>query len=218
MKIDFVSDVSCPWCVVGLGGLEEALRKVGDLVQADIHFQPFELNPNMPPEGQNIVEHVGQKYGATPEQSAANRAAIHARAADVGFTMVTNDHSRIWNTFDAHRLLHWAGIVGGQAKLKRALFDAYFTNGQNPADHDVLVATAQAAGLDEAAAREVLTSGRYTEEVRAAEHRWQAAGINSVPAVVINDRYLISGGQPAAAFEQALRTIAAEEESAAAEG
>ncbi|MBT9469691.1 MAG: DsbA family oxidoreductase [Pseudomonadota bacterium] len=218
MKIDFVSDVSCPWCVVGLGGLEEALRKVGDLVQADIHFQPFELNPNMPPEGQNIVEHVGQKYGATPEQSAANRAAIHARAADVGFTMVTNDQSRIYNTFDAHRLLHWAGIVGGQAKLKRALFDAYFTNGQNPADHDVLVATAQAAGLDEAAAREVLTSGRYTEEVRAAEHRWQAAGINSVPAVVINDRYLISGGQPAAAFEQALRTIAAEEESAAAEG
>ncbi len=218
MKIDFVSDVSCPWCVVGLGGLEEALRKVGDLVQADIHFQPFELNPNMPPEGQNIVEHVGQKYGATPEQSAANRAAIHARAADVGFTMLTNDQSRIYNTFDAHRLLHWAGIVGGQAKLKRALFDAYFTKGQSPADHDVLVATAQAAGLDEAAAREVLTSGRYTDEVRAAEHQWQAAGINSVPAVVINDRYLISGGQPAAAFEQALRNIVAEEEAAAAQG
>lgn len=218
MKIDFVSDVSCPWCVVGLGGLEEALRKVGDLVQADIHFQPFELNPNMPPEGQNIVEHVGQKYGATPEQSAANRAAIHARAADVGFTMLTNDQSRIYNTFDAHRLLHWAGIVGGQAELKRALFDAYFTKGQSPADHDVLVATAQAAGLDEAAAREVLTSGRYTDEVRAAEHRWQAAGINSVPAVVINDRYLISGGQPAAAFEQALRNIVAEEEAAAAQG
>lgn len=218
MKIDFVSDVSCPWCVVGLGGLEEALRKVGDLVTADIHFQPFELNPNMPPEGQNIVEHVGQKYGATPEQSAANRAAIHARAADVGFTMVTNDQSRIYNTFDAHRLLHWARIVGGQAELKRALFDTYFTKGQSPADHDVLVATAQAAGLDEAAAREVLTSGRYTEEVRAAEHRWQAAGINSVPAVVINDRYLISGGQPAAAFEQALRNIVAEEEAAAAKG
>lgn len=214
MKIDFVSDVSCPWCVVGLGGLEEALRNVGDLVQADIHFQPFELNPNMPPEGQNIVEHVGEKYGATPEQSQANRAAIHARAAEVGFTMTSNDQSRIYNTFDAHRLLHWAGIVGGQAKLKRALFDTYFTKGQSPADHDVLVATAEAAGLDRAAAREVLTSGRYTDEVRAAERKWQAAGINSVPAVVINDRYLISGGQPAAAFEQALRTIAAEAEQA----
>jgi predicted DsbA family dithiol-disulfide isomerase len=215
MKIDFVSDVSCPWCVVGLGGLEEALRNVGDLVAADIHFQPFELNPNMPPEGQNIVEHVAQKYGATPQQSAANRAAIHARAAEVGFTMKTGDQSRIYNTFDAHRLLHWAGIVGGQAQLKRALFDAYFTNGQSPADHDTLVAVAQAAGLDGAEAREILTSGRYAQDVRDAERKWQAAGINSVPAVIINDRYLISGGQPAAAFEQALRTIAAELEAAA---
>lgn len=169
LKIDFVSDVSCPWCVVGLGGLEEALRQVGDLVSADIHFQPFELNPNMPAGGQNIVEHVGEKYGATPEQSAANRAAIHARAAEVGFTMKTGPESRIYNTFDAHRLLHWAGIVGGQAQLKRALFDAYFTNGQNPADHDTLVAVAEIAGLDGAEAREVLASGRYADEVRAAE-------------------------------------------------
>jgi predicted DsbA family dithiol-disulfide isomerase len=215
MKIDFLSDVSCPWCVVGLGGLEEALGKVGDLVSADIHFQPFELNPHMPPEGQNIVEHVAEKYGATPQQSAANRAAIHARAAEVGFTMQTSDQSRIYNTFDAHRLLHWAGLVGGQAALKRALFDAYFTHGQNPADHDTLVAVAEGAGLDGAAAREILTSGRYGQEVRDAERQWQAAGITAVPAVIINDRYLISGGQPAAAFEQALRTIAAEVAAAA---
>ena len=210
LKIDFVSDVSCPWCVVGLGGLEEALRTVGDLVTADIHFQPFELNPNTPAGGQNVVEHVGEKYGATPEQSAVNRAAIHARAAEVGFTMNANAQSRIYNTFDAHRLLHWAGIVGGQARLKRALFDAYFTHGQSPADHDTLVDVAEIAGLDGAEAREVLVSGRYADEVRAAERKWQMAGISAVPAVVINDRYLISGGQPAAAFEQALRTIAAE--------
>ncbi len=210
LKIDFVSDVSCPWCIVGLGGLETALERVGDLVQADIHFQPFELNPNMPPEGQNIVEHVGQKYGATPEQSAVNRKAIHDRAASVGFTMKTNENSRIYNTFDAHRLLHWAGIVGGQKALKRALFDAYFTDGLSPADHDVLVAAAEKAGLDGAAARQVLASGQYAQEVRDAERRWQAAGINSVPAVVINDRYLISGGQPPEYFEQALRQIAAE--------
>lgn len=214
LKIDFVSDVSCPWCVVGLGGLEEALRNVGDLVTADIHFQPFELNPNMPAGGQNIVEHVGEKYGATAEQSAVNRAAIHARAAEVGFTMKTGPESRIYNTFDAHRLLHWAGIVGGQAELKRALFDAYFTNGQSPADHDTLVAVAEIAGLDGVQAREVLVSGRYADEVRAAERKWHMAGISAVPAVVINDRYLISGGQPAAAFEQALRTIAAELEPA----
>ncbi len=215
MKIDFVSDIACPWCVVGLGGLEEALRRVGDLVAAEIHFQPFELNPNMPFEGQNVVEHVGQKYGATPEQSAVNRKAIQARAAEVGFNMATHDQSRIYNTFDAHRLLHWAGLNGGQAALKRALFDAYFTQGQNPSEPDVLVAAAEAAGLDGAQAREVVTSGRYAEEVRAAERKWQGAGINSVPAVVINDRYLISGGQPADAFEQALRTIAAETAAAA---
>jgi predicted DsbA family dithiol-disulfide isomerase len=210
LKIDFVSDVSCPWCIVGLGGLEQALERVGDLVEAEIHFQPFELNPNMPPEGQNIVEHVAEKYGATPEQSAANRKAIHARAAAVGFTMTTNENSRIYNTFDAHRLLHWAGIVGGQPALKRALFDAYFTDGLSPADPDVLVAAAEKAGLDGAAARQVLASGQYAQEVRDAERAWQAAGINSVPAVVINDRYLISGGQPAEYFERALRQIAAE--------
>jgi predicted DsbA family dithiol-disulfide isomerase len=201
--------------VVGLGGLEEALRRVGDLVAAEIHFQPFELNPNMPFEGQNVVEHVGQKYGATPEQSAVNRKAIQARAAEVGFEMKTHDQSRIYNTFDAHRLLHWAGLTGGQAALKRALFGAYFTQGQNPGEPEVLVAAAEAAGLDGAQAREVVTSGRYADDVRAAERRWQAAGINSVPAVVINDRYLISGGQPADAFEQALRTIAAETAAAA---
>jgi predicted DsbA family dithiol-disulfide isomerase len=210
MKIDFVSDVSCPWCVVGLGGLDEALRRVGDLVDAQIHFQPFELNPNMPAGGQNVVEHVGEKYGATPQQSAANRTAIHARAAEVGFTMKTDEHSRIYNTFDAHRLLHWAGIVGHQADLKRALFDLYFTNGQSPADPDALVAAAQSVGLDADEARDVLSTGRYAQEVRDAERKWQMAGITAVPAVVINDRYLISGGQPADAFEQALRTIAAE--------
>ncbi len=210
MKIDFVSDVSCPWCVIGLGGLEEALARMGDLVQADIHFQPFELNPDMPAEGQNIVEHVAQKYGATAEQSAANRAAIHARAAEVGFTMTTGAQSRIYNTFDAHRLLHWAGVVGGQAALKRALFDAYFTHGRNPSDHDDLVAAAEAAGLDGTEAREVLTSGRYADDVRAAAWKWRSEGISAVPAVVINERYLISGGQPAAAFEKALRHIAAE--------
>jgi predicted DsbA family dithiol-disulfide isomerase len=210
LKIDFVSDVSCPWCVVGLGGLEAALERVGDLVDAEIHFQPFELNPNMPPEGENIVEHVGRKYGATREQSAANRQAIHDRAAAVGFTMATDENSRIYNTFDAHRLLHWAGLAGDQKALKRALFDAYFTDNQDPSDHETLVRAAMKAGLDPHAAHEILTSDAYAQEVRAAERAWQAAGISSVPAVVINDRYLISGGQPAEYFEQALRQIAAQ--------
>jgi len=210
LKIDFVSDVMCPWCIVGLGGLEEALRRLDGVVAADIRFQPFELNPAMPPEGQNIVEHIGQKYGATPEQSASNRAMIHARAAEVGFDMRTGPESRIWNTFDVHRLLFLAGIEGRQHALKHAMFDAHFTDGLNMSDHEVLADTAQKAGLDRDAAAEVLASGRYGPEVRAEEQVWQARGITSVPAVVIDDRYLISGGQPVDVFEQALRTIAAE--------
>ncbi len=210
IKIDFVSDVSCPWCVVGLGGLEQALDRLGDLVSADIHFQPFELNPDMPAAGENIVEHIGKKYGSTPAQSAANRAAIRERAATVGFEMKTDETSRIYNTFDAHRLLHWAGLVGGQAALKHALFKAQFTDVQAVSDADVLVAAAKSAGLDEAQARDVLVSGQYASEVREAEEKWRRAGISSVPAVIVNDRYLISGGQPAEYFEQALRQIASE--------
>jgi predicted DsbA family dithiol-disulfide isomerase len=210
IKIDFVSDVVCPWCVIGLGGLEQALASLGDLVQADIHFQPFELNPAMPAGGQNMIEHIAQKYGQSPEQTAAGQERLLARAADVGFKMTRDAESRIYNTFDAHRLLHWAGIEGRQGALKHALFSAYFTDGRRLDDAEVLIAVAQAAGLDPDAARQVLTSGRYADEVRAAERDWQARGISSVPAVIINDRYLISGGQPAEAFEQALRQIAEE--------
>ncbi len=166
MQIDFVSDISCPWCVIGLKGLEQALANVGDLVEADIRFQPFELNPQMPAEGQDVAEHIQQKYGSTPEQSAANRTMIRDRAAELGFTMAMSEGSRIYNTFDAHRLLHWAGIEGRQLELKHALFEAYFTEGRNPGDIEVLVGAAEKAGLESSAAREVITSGRYTDQVR----------------------------------------------------
>lgn len=210
MKIDFVSDVSCPWCIIGLRGLEEALDRTGDLIDADIHFQPFELNPDMSSEGQNIGEHIRQKYGSTPEQSAATREMIRERAGALGFTMNSSDQSRIYNTFDAHRLLHWAESEGRQQQLKHALFETYFTDQLSPADHDVLVAAAEKAGLNGEAAREILASGRFAQEVRDAEQLWRSRGISSVPAIVIDGRYLISGGQPPEAFEQALRKIAAE--------
>ena len=210
IRIDFVSDISCPWCIIGLRGLEIALERLGDAVEADIHFQPFELNPAMAPEGENIVEHIGRKYGATPEQSAANRANIRERAASVGFTMAMTDTSRIYNSFDAHRLLHWAGIEGRQTALKHALFDSYFTHGEDISDHDVLIAAAVRAGLDAEQARAILSSDLYATEVREAERLWQGRGIQSVPAIVIDNRYLISGGQPPESFEQALRQIAAE--------
>jgi predicted DsbA family dithiol-disulfide isomerase len=210
MKIDFVSDISCPWCVIGLRGLEEALDRIGDDVHADITFQPFELNPAMPAGGQNIVEHISEKYGSTPEQSASNRKMIRDRAAELGFEMAMSDESRIYNTFDAHRLLHWAEASGHQTALKKKLFDAYFTNGEDPSDHAVLIAAAKDVGFDPAAAADILSSKKYSEEVRAAEQLWQSRGISAVPAVIVNEKYLISGGQPPEAFEQALRSIAAE--------
>lgn len=213
LKIDFVSDVVCPWCVVGLGGLETALERLEpEGIAADIAFQPFELNPDMAPEGEGIVEHIGRKYGSTPEQSAANREMIRARAAEVGFDMRMGETSRIWNTFDAHRLLHWAHETAPdkQKALKQALFTAHFTENRNLTDAGVLTQAAEAAGLDRAEAAEVLASGRYAQAVRQAEQLWRSRGINSVPAVVVEGKYLISGGQPAEAFEQALRQIAKE--------
>ena len=209
VRIDFVSDVSCPWCVVGLKSLEQALDKLQDTVQADIHFQPFELNANMPPEGEDIGEHIARKYGSTPEQMAQSREAIRARGEQLGFTFAMDKRGRIYNTFDAHRLLHWAGLEGRQKALKMALFDAYFTQGQNPSSHEVLLKVAGDVGLDTVKAAEVLASSAYADEVRAQEQFYQQNGINSVPAVIINERHLISGGQPPEVFEQALRQIIA---------
>jgi predicted DsbA family dithiol-disulfide isomerase len=210
MKIDFVSDVSCPWCAIGLNALEKALERVNDVVAADIRFQPFELNPAMPPEGQDIDEHLAAKYGATPEQSARNRENIRERGESVGFTFGMGKRSRIYNTFDAHRLLHWANEEGKQKELKHALFKAYFTDGENPSAHDVLLRLAGEAGLDTARAKEILESDTYAQETREQEQFYLQQGIHSVPAVIINDRYLIQGGQPVEAFEQALRQIASE--------
>ena len=210
LKIDFVSDIACPWCVIGLRGLQLALERVADVVQADVAFQPFELNPHMPPEGQNMAEHVAEKFGSSLEESQAARAMIQARAAAVGFDFKVSESSRMYNTFDAHRLLHWANTTGRQQQLKLALFKANFTDSANISDREVLVATAAAAGLDEAEARDILVSGRYSDEVRAAEKLWASRGIRSVPSIIIDDKWLISGGQPADAFEQALRNIAAE--------
>jgi predicted DsbA family dithiol-disulfide isomerase len=210
LKIDFVSDVSCPWCVIGLRSLEDALTRVGDVATAELRFRPFELNPQMPPEGQDMAEHIAQKYGSTPEEMARSREGITARGAQLGFTFNMEKRTRIYNTFDAHRLLHWAELEGRQHELKRALFAAYFTEGLNPSDRDVLVAVAERAGLDPVRAREVLESGRYAEEVREREQFYGRHGIHAVPSVIINNKYLIQGGQPVEVFEQALRSIAAE--------
>lgn len=213
MKIDFVSDVSCPWCIIGLKSLEQALERLPEL-KAELHFQPFELNPKMGPEGQDIEEHLAQKYGASAAQTQASRENIRQRGEALGFHFDMGARSRIYNTFDAHRLLHWAGTLGAaqQRALKLALFDAYFSRGLDPSDHAVLVKMAGEAGLDTTAAQAVLDDKEaYAREVREAEAFWQQNGINSVPAIIINDRHLIQGGQPPEVFERALRQLAEQE-------
>lgn len=211
LKIDFVSDVSCPWCIIGLKALEQAAERLKDQVALDLHFQPFELNPQMGRDGQDIAEHLHEKYGATPEQSQKNREAIAARGAELGFTFRMDKRSRIYNTFDAHRLLHWAEEKGLQPQLKHALFKAYFTDGLDPSDHEVLVRVAGEVGLDAAQARALLASDRFSSEVREREQFYLQHGIHSVPAIIVNERHLIQGGQPVEVFEQALRQIAAQQ-------
>jgi predicted DsbA family dithiol-disulfide isomerase len=210
LKIDFVSDVSCPWCAVGLGSLEAALRRLAPDVMAELHFQPFELNPQMPAEGQDTFEHLNQKYGSTREQQAQAREMIRQRGAEVGFEFSPEGRPRIYNTFNAHRLLHWAELESPakQAALKKLLLKAYFTDRQNPSDSEVLVHAATEAGLDAARAREILASDEFARETRERERMYTDAGIHSVPAIIINDHHLISGGQPVEVFERALRQIA----------
>ncbi len=211
LKIDFVSDVACPWCAVGLSSLERALERLAPDIQAQIHFQPFELNPDMVPEGRDVVEYLGEKYGTNAEQQAVTRANIARRGAEVGFTFNPEGRGRIWNTFDAHRLLAWAGETdpARQHALKRALLEAYHGRAESPADQAVLLRCVQAAGLDVSRAQAILASQDYADEVRERESFFQGAGIHSVPAIIINERHLISGGQPVEVFERALREIAA---------
>jgi predicted DsbA family dithiol-disulfide isomerase len=217
VRIDVVSDVACPWCAIGVTALERALDRIGgDVGEIEVHLQPFELNPTMGPEGEDAAQYLSEKYGLGPEQLAANRARIVERGAAEGFTFGNRSH--VWNTFDAHRLLHFAaaeGPPGAQRALKRALLTAYHGEGRNIASADVLAELAARAGLPPARAREVLERGEYAAEVRQAERFWQEVGIHSVPAVIVDRKHLISGGQPSAVFEQALRQIAAAEAAAA---
>jgi len=213
LKIDFVSDISCPWCAIALAALEQAAERLQDAITLDWHFQPFELNPDMPPEGQNLQEHLHEKYGSTPEQFRQTHAAIAERGAALGFVFDTARRERIYNTFDAHRLLHWAQAESNPAQgqhraLKHALFTAYFSHGENPGDHAVLLRLAGEVGLDTERARAVLQSREFADEVRARIAFYQSQGIRSVPAIIVNDHHLIQGGQPVEAFEQALRQIA----------
>ena len=213
LRIDFVSDVVCPWCAVGLASLEQALRQLQGEVEAEIHFHPFELDPNMPAGGMDVAENLKRKYGMSDAQLAENQARIRDRGAELGFSFDFNARSRTWNTFDAHRLLHWAAAEAPerQLPLKRALLVANFSEGRDISDRAVLAEVAAGVGLDAERAGAVLAGGEFADAVRDAEKFFQGLGISSVPAVIVERKHLISGGQPPEVIERALREIAAGE-------
>lgn len=211
VRIDIVSDVMCPWCVIGFLGLSKALEAMADKIKADIHWQPFELNPGLSAAGQNMREHLMEKYGISAEESKKNREHIRQAGALLGFTFNFTDEMMMANTFNAHQLLHWAGQQGKQTELKQALFQAHFSDGKNVNDNAVLSALAAQVGLDKDEALAVITDQRFALDVRANQQQWQESGVRSVPAVILQQKYLISGGQPPEAFIQALTQVMQEE-------
>ena len=210
LRIDIVSDVVCPWCAVGYYQLKQALEAEG--IAADIHWHPFELNPQMGPEGQDIVEHVAEKYGSTPGDSKRARERLTAAGGEVGFTFRYADDMRIWNTFRAHRLLHWAEDFGKVHDLKLALLRAYFTDGKTVDDPEVLADVAADVGLDRDAAMAVVTSNDFTDEVRAMQHFWISKGIRGVPAMVFDSKHLVTGARGVDVYAQFLRQLQAAKE------
>lgn len=210
LKIDVVSDVVCPWCAIGYKNLESALHRLEGDVDVDLNWHAFELNPDTPVGGESHRQALQSKYGMSDEQYDANHQRITEMGAQAGFDFNFRDGMRTANTFDCHRLLLWASDSGHQTDLKMAFFQAYFTDGKDVNDRDVILAAVEQAGLDADAAAAVLDSDQYSAEVRAEEERYRQLGIQSVPTYIVNDQYAISGGQPPDVFEQALRQIADE--------
>lgn len=215
LRIDFVSDVACPWCAVGLGALEAALARVSPDITAHLHVQPFELNPHMAPGGQDLGEHLSDKYGTTAQEQADIRRTITQRGAEVGFHFHPDGRGRVYNTLACHRLLHWADTLSpnedhpsSALPLKKALLRAYQGRAENMDDAAVLLACVREVGLDEEDAAALLASTALTQEVKDRQALFTQSGIRSVPAIIINQQHLISGAQTADIFERALRDIA----------
>lgn len=208
IRIDIVSDVVCPWCIIGYKRLETALAMQAGRFDVSLRWHPFELNPHMPAQGQNLREHLAQKYGTTPEQSRAARTRLTALGQSLEFRFDYFDEMRMVNTFRAHQLLHWAGEQGRQTELKLALFEAYFSHQKDVSDIEVLATAAARAGLSVTEARAVLVDGRYAEAVRVRQQQWLNRGIHAVPTFVFNDKFQIPGAQELGTFAGALDKLA----------
>lgn len=210
IKIDYVSDIACPWCAVGLGNLNLAMTQFSDKANFEIHFRPFELNPNMPLGGQDAIEHLTEKYGLSIEQVKANQANIRIKALEAGFEFHPEGRKRVYNTFDAHRLLHWAGQEFGlekQAVLKKELLNTYFCLAVNLDDQKNLLDAVTRSGLDQDRAQEVLDNNEFTKAVRESEASYTNLGISSVPSIILNDQYLLQGAQPPELFVNAFERL-----------
>lgn len=212
LRIDIVSDVVCPWCIIGYRQLAEALKQTN--TEHEIHWHPFELNPNMPSAGQNLREHIMEKYGSSKEESDASRLRMTQAGNEVGFEFNFNDDTRMHNTFNLHQLLYWAGQQGQKPMhdLKQALFSAHFTHGRNISDNNVLADIAAEVGLNRSEALAVLEDQRFAKEVRAEERHWQQQGIQSVPAMIFNERHLVSGAQGVDNYVNILQQLAVMQE------
>ncbi|MHA3979257.1 DsbA family oxidoreductase [Halovulum sp. GXIMD14794] len=204
-RVDIVSDVVCPWCAIGYHQLAKAARETG--IALDVHWHPFELNPDMAEEGENLREHLAAKYGTTPEESIKARERLTTMGADLGFTFAFADDMRMWNTFRAHQLIDWADDQGKGHQAKMAVLSAYFTRRENVSDPAVLADVAGAIGLDPAAALAVLQSGERSEGVREKQQFWLQQGIRGVPAMVFERRHLVTGAQGEANYASILTQL-----------
>ncbi|HCP97433.1 MAG TPA: disulfide bond formation protein DsbA [Pseudoalteromonas sp.] len=211
LKIDIVSDVMCPWCIIGYKNLETALAELKDEMSADITWHPFELNPDMPLEGQDLNEHLQQKYSLTEEESARNRQNMADAGERAGFTFNFDGKRIMINSFDLHRLLMWAREEGKQTELKLAFFEAHFTDLKYLNQEDALLDVVEKVDLNKDTAREILHSDKYVQAVRQEQNNFKQMGITSVPTFIINDKYALTGGQPSESFIQALKQISEEE-------
>ena len=208
LKIDYVSDIACPWCAIGLAGLVEAADRLRGILEVELHFQPFELNRNMPPEGENMGEHLAAKSGATAAQINDERSNLTAIAAEAGLEFKLDRDTRVWNSFDSHRLVYWAELAGDPLLLKTALFKATFCEGRQISNHEVLAGIAVECGLDGERAKEILSTETYLDEVDERMKLWMSRGIRGVPAIIFNERHLVEGGQSASTFVKIMRQLA----------
>ncbi len=212
LRIDIVSDVVCPWCIIGCKQVERALTMIEQPIAAEYYWHPFELNPDMPPEGENTRDHIARKYGATPEQSAGNRQRLIDIGAELGFAFNYGPDMRIYNTFNAHKLLTMAAHDGGwqlQTRLKLALFKAYFQDGRDVGDTDVLLDIVDQLGLDRDGALACLNSDAMTQAVRAEQSHWRDQNITGVPAIIFDQKFMVPGAQSAETFADVIRKVLA---------